>query len=125
MDKSVEYHKLSYEEFSYINGPLCTHVQEMVRDYNFWYSGYVSYVKDQDMTKYVLERSIKHKHKFVFNYSKEKQIIYLVQYSKTFIKIYYCYSDKYSLAAKNINKAYERGKLEWEQKVLKPFKDMK
>ena len=50
---------------------------------------------------------------------KNLQFKYLVQYSKSFIKIYYCYDGKYRTIVNNIKKAYKKGR---EEHAIKEFR---
>lgn len=116
---NVEYHKVDYKDFGYINSEVYNHVLTMARDYGFWYSGFCSKIKDTNMTEYAMNKAKSHNHKFILYNIRDTNTFYLVQYSKTFIKIYYCYDGKYRTIVNNIKKAYKKGR---EEHAIKEFR---
>lgn len=113
----VEYHKVDYKDFGYKNSEVCNQILTLTAKYKFWFSGFCARIRDTDMTEYVLKKAAKHKHKFVLYNMRDTNTFYLVQYSKSFIKIYYCYDGKYKTIITNFNKAYKRGLELWEQQL--------
>lgn len=105
---NVEYHKVDYKDFGYKDSEVYNHIYNMAKNYGFWFSGLCSTIKDTDMTAYTLNKAKKHKHKFVLYNKKDTNIFYLVQYCKSYIKIYYCYDGNYRTIKKNFNKAYSK-----------------
>ena len=115
----VEYYKLDYKDFGYKGKELYNHIYTMTRDYGFWYSGFCSKLRDTDMTEYVMNKAKSHSHKFILYNIRDTNTFYLVQYSKSFIKIYYCYDGKYRTIVNNIKKAYKKGSEEY---AIKKFR---
>ena len=115
----VEYHKVDYKDFGYVNSEVYNHGLTMTRDYGFWYSGFCSKLRDTDMTKYAMNKAKSHNHKFILYNIRDTNTFYLVQYSKSFIKIYCCYNGKYRTIVNNIKKAYKKGREEYAAKKFR------
>lgn len=110
MDVKVEYHKLDYPEFGYLNKELYNQMYYMSKNYGFYFSGFCVNIRDTDMTEYALKRHKNHKHKFILYNIRETDRFYLIQYCKSLIKIYYCYDGKYRTIINNLNRAYKKGR---------------
>ena len=104
----VEYHKVDYKDFGFKNSEVYNHIYNMAKEYRFWFSGFCNTINDTNMTEYVTKKAQKHNHKFVLYNFKDTDTFYLVQYCKTYIKIYYCYDGKHSTIMKNIKAAYKK-----------------